>query len=159
MNSPPSESYNEQTYPLFGVNTRPLFSFHPVRKKNVWQRWDNLSLAPSCSALLYISVSLVHIKCLTCACWGWSQPLQPHSAGWPYGPATTLHLRSPTRAARLQTWTQVLDWESHSRQFYHSQKEPWKEKEDFNEAFHKKPLNIYFLKSHWYSKNCAFSIF
>lgn len=65
----------------------------------------------------------------TCACWGWSRPLLPHSGGWLSGPATTPHLRSPARAARPQTWSPVLDWGSHSPQSCRSQKEPWPMKE------------------------------
>lgn len=62
--------------------------------------------------------------CLTCACWGWSRLPQPHSGGWPYGPATTPHLHSPTHAAHPQTWSLEPDWGSHSPQSCRSQKEP-----------------------------------
>lgn len=126
----------EQTYPLFGVDARPLFSFHPAeRKKKKKHRTQRQKRSRASGFYLrareglnevsqLMSVSQLTV-CLTCACWGWSRPPQPRSGGWPYGPATTPRLHSPTRAARPQTWSPAPDWGSRSPRSCHSQKEPW----------------------------------
>jgi len=130
-----------------GGRTLYLFT-EQSSQKNVFfgivevQKKDNSELPPSLTG-----------KSLTCVCSGWSRPPRLRSGGWPYGPATTPRLHSPTHGAHPQTWSPEPDWGSHSQQSCRSRKEPW------GEGIIKISPKIIFNLFHWLNCFHIFNLF